>query len=146
MTLASDPSVLQTLRDKLRAEVADRGWSDAQIGEIELALDEAVSNIIRHGYQGAKQSPIEVEAEACRVAGHDGIEIRIRDYCENVDLNRICGRELDDVKPGGLGVHLIHAMMETVDYQHAEGGGVLLTMRKSKRHHARAKPADGDVS
>lgn len=141
--LNSRPDELAGVRQKLRDYIGGFGWPDEPIGEIELAVDEALANIIRHGYRDQPDARIEIECEPCAQAG-DGIEIRIRDYCPQVDLGKISGRSLDEVRPGGLGVHLIRAMMESVDYRHAAGGGVLLVMRKSKNHRARHEPAAGD--
>jgi serine/threonine-protein kinase RsbW len=63
-----------------------------------------------------------------------------------VDPAEICGRDLDDVRPGGLGVHLIRAMMSTADYSRAPGGGMLLVMRKYKSHTACGEKAPGQKS
>jgi anti-sigma regulatory factor (Ser/Thr protein kinase) len=141
--LKSHPDELAGVRQKLRDYIGALGWPDEPIGEIELAVDEALSNIIRHGYRDTSDAWIEIECEPCEQAA-EGVEIRIRDYCPHVDLGKISGRSLDEVRPGGLGVHLIRAMMESVEYQHAAGGGVLLIMRKSKQHRARYEPSAGD--
>ncbi|MBN2447677.1 MAG: ATP-binding protein [Phycisphaerae bacterium] len=134
LELPSDSSVLPGVRKQLRAWTHNRGWSEHQIGEIVLAVDEAFTNVIRHGYKGRTDGCVKLTVR--ETTQPDGIEISIRDFCQSVDLDRICGRDLDDIRPGGLGVHLIHAMMEKVEYSHAEGGGVLLVMRKSKTHVA----------
>lgn len=138
--LPSDPSILPEVRERVREWCEQRGWSEHQIGEIVLAIDEALSNVIRHGYRGRPDAQIKLKVLALDApAPNSGMRVEIRDFCENVDLGKICGRDLDDVRPGGLGVHLIHAMMESVSYRYAEGGGVLLTMEKSKRHTARGE-------
>ena len=135
-TLPSDAKCLPDVREDVRVWAADRGWSEHQIGEIALALDEALSNVIRHGYNGRDDGKMELKVAEYAEDGVEGVEIRVRDYCDDVQLEKICGRDLDDVRPGGLGVHLIYAMMESVKYEHAPGGGLLLIMRKSKNHTA----------
>ena len=96
---------------------------------------------------------IELRAELLHAVRHDrrqrvafpmhgeppGIEIRIRDYGQQVDLAKIAGRDLGDIRPGGLGVHLIRAMMSSADYFHAPGGGLLLIMRKSLNHTGKSQ-------
>ena len=62
----------------------------------------------------------------------EGVEVRLRDFGKACDPALICGRPLEDVRPGGLGVHIIRAMMNSVQYSPAEGGGTLLVMRKYK--------------
>ena len=40
------------------------------------------------------------------------------------------GRDLDDVRPGGLGVHIMTSCMDCLEFRQAEGGGTILTMVK----------------
>ena len=68
-----------------------------------------------------------------RAGGGRGVEIRIRDWGERVHPDKIKSRDLDDVRPGGLGVHIMSNCMDTVDYAHAEGGGTILTMIRRLR-------------
>ena len=58
------------------------------------------------------------------------LEIIIEDDARQVDLDTIRSRELEDVRPGGLGVHLISEIMDDVVYEHREAGGMRLLMRK----------------
>lgn len=136
--LRSNPCDLPMVRERLAAWLRQQEWTDTQVAEVVLAVDEALTNVIRHGYQNCLDQPIEFTAKRCRDdrAG-DGVEIQIRDYGRQVDLSQICGRDLERIRPGGLGVHLIRAMMNEARYQHAEGGGLHLTMRKYLTHHAK---------
>jgi anti-sigma regulatory factor (Ser/Thr protein kinase) len=145
--LPSDPQRLPEVRERVRGWLAQDGWSEKQIGEIVLAVDEALSNVIRHGYGGRCDQQIHLHlGHAPAANGTSDLEVRIRDHSERVDLSRICGRDLHDVRPGGLGVHLINAMMESVEYSHAPGGGLLLVMRKSRTHVASTAQTEGDAS
>lgn len=142
LRLSSDAAILPKVRDQVRDWAATEGWSEHQIGEITLAVDEALSNVIRHGYCGKPGGDIFLTCQMIDDAPDGrGLRIEIRDRCKNVDLKQICGRDLDQIRPGGLGVHLIHAMMETVDYRHTDDGGVHLTMVKSASHVARDNEA-----
>jgi anti-sigma regulatory factor (Ser/Thr protein kinase) len=146
LDLSSEATVLPEVRDQVRDWAAGTGWSEHQIGEITLAVDEALSNVIRHGYHNQPNGKIHFECKMIDDAPSGrGLQVRIRDFCKNVDLSKICGRNLDDIRPGGLGVHLIKAMMEKVEYRYAPGGGVELTMQKSMNHVAQdASAADED--
>ena len=53
-----------------------------------------------------------------------------------VEPAQICGRDLCDVRPGGLGVHIIRAMTSGIEYRKAEGGGMLAILRKHRDHTA----------
>ena len=67
----------------------------------------------------------------------DAIYLSPREY---VDPSDIKPRDLDDVRPGGLGVHIIVECMDEVTYSPRDGGGTVLTMVKNLR------PADAQES
>jgi anti-sigma regulatory factor (Ser/Thr protein kinase) len=135
LELLSDTALLPGVRATLREWSVARGWTPEQAGEIALAVDEALSNVIRHGYGCDRTQRIVLSVRSiCDPAEGEGVEIRIRDFGRQVDPVQICGRDLADVRPGGLGVHIIRAMMSSVEYSRAQGGGMLLVMRKFKLH------------
>jgi anti-sigma regulatory factor (Ser/Thr protein kinase) len=137
LQLTSDPKGLSPVRAEVRTWLEGHGWEEARIGELVLALDEALTNVIRHGYGGAKDGRILVTLMVTVEGGAgSGVEIRVRDFGRQVDPTKICGRDLDDIRPGGLGVHIMRAMMSSIEYRCMEGGGMLLTMRKHKTHTA----------
>jgi sigma-B regulation protein RsbU (phosphoserine phosphatase) len=88
------------------------GFPDLERGTIVLAADEAVTNIIRHTYQNVADKPIVLSAEIAD--GH--LHLRLRDYGPHVDMEKLKGRALEDVKPGGLGLHLLKATFTTVEH------------------------------
>lgn len=140
--VTSDSRWLPDVRDRLRAWARAHGWSAQQVDELVLALDEALTNVIRHGYNCEPHHRILVAVQCIHDAdGGDGCEIRVRDFGRQVDPAQIRGRDLDDVRPGGLGVHIIRAMSSSVEYQRAAGGGMLLIMRKFRTHTAGSAPA-----
>ncbi len=90
------------------------GFSAEQAAMIMLTIDEALANVIQHGYDGQKGRPIDVFMERICLEGRVGIRVLIRDRAKQVDPASIKGRDLDDVRPGGLGVHLIKSLMDEV--------------------------------
>lgn len=130
--LTSDARQLGPIRDDIRDWVAAHGWNEMRVADVVLAADEALTNVIRHGYQNETDRPIDVWLRSAR-DGEPGIEIEIRDYGRQVPLDAICGRNLDEPRPGGLGVHLIRSLMDEAVYSHADGGGMRLIMRKHAR-------------
>lgn len=135
MELQSDAQLLPMVRDKVREWLCPGGWTEQQTSEIVLAVDEALSNVIRHGYDCRLGCPILLSLRLVQDAHEgEGVEIQVRDFGRQVDLDCIRSRDLDDVRPGGLGVHLIRCMMSSAEYTHAEGGGMRLVMRKYKTH------------
>jgi sigma-B regulation protein RsbU (phosphoserine phosphatase) len=94
------------------------GYPDLERGRIVLAADEAVTNIIRHTYQGAPDQPIILSAEI--VDGH--FHLRLRDHGPQVDPTNLKGRALEDLKPGGLGLHLLQAVFTLVEHHSLPDG------------------------
>lgn len=139
--LRSEPAELRTLRTQVQAWLTEHDWPERAIGELVLALDEAVTNVICHGYDNCPGQRILITGETTSEAQEgDGVVFRVRDFGKQVDPKQICGRDLDDVRPGGLGVHIIKAMSNVATYERAEGGGMLLTMQKLKSHVASPTP------
>lgn len=108
------------------------GLNEKDRDNVTLAVEEALTNIIRHGYGGPCGEPIIVRITKtyrdCSQA--ETLEVTIRDFGKQVDPATIKSRDLDDVKPGGLGVHIIKSIMEEVTYSPMEGGGMQLRMIK----------------
>ena len=69
------------------------------------------------------------EIENCK-DGAGGFEILIRDFGKQVDPALIKGRDLDDIRPGGLGVHIMESVMDQIEYTCAEDSGMKLRMLK----------------
>jgi anti-sigma regulatory factor (Ser/Thr protein kinase) len=106
------------------------GFDEEATTAVVLSVDEAMTNIIRHAYRGADDQPIEVEWVPVGESRPEALRIRLRDHGRWVDPSRIKPRDLDDVRPGGLGVHIMTQSMDNLEYRRAEGGGTVLTMVK----------------
>ncbi len=89
------------------------GFTDLVRGQIVLAADEAITNVMRHTYGGAIDKPIELSAEIA----DDLLHLRMRDYGPHVDPEKLKGRQLDDIKPGGLGLHLLQSVFSVVEHK-----------------------------
>lgn len=105
-------------RDFIEAWALTAGFPDLERGRIVLAADEAVTNIMRHTYQNAPDKPIELSAEIA-----DGLlHFRLRDYGPHVDIEKLKGRALEDIKPGGLGLHLLKTIFTVVEHNKLPDG------------------------
>lgn len=106
------------------------GFSEMLCGQISLAVDEALCNIINHGYEKKPDGHIWMSVWA--IDHHPArLRIVIEDRAKQVDPKSIRSRDLDDVRPGGLGVYIIKEIMDEVTYEHRDGGGMRLTMSKT---------------
>ncbi len=132
--LLSQPRYLCGARDLVSAIAKRLGFDEAGCGQVALAVDEALSNIIRHGYKRSPEGRIWVRIwpidDEDGPAG--GIKIVIEDEAAQVDPARIRGRDLDDVRPGGLGVYIIRNVMDSAHYERRPEGGMRLILSKRK--------------
>ena len=104
------------------------GFDEGTAMRLVLAVDEACTNIIRHAYKGETEHSIERE-----MAAHgDTWEVRIRDYGERCPLAQLKGRDLDDLRPGGLGLHFIRQTFDEVNFDQSLEKGTLLILRKRR--------------
>jgi anti-sigma regulatory factor (Ser/Thr protein kinase) len=60
------------------------------------------------------------------------LTIEMRDYGGKMDLSCIEARDLDDVRPGGVGTHLMRAVMDEVTYDVSSDTGTVLRMSKRR--------------
>ena len=56
------------------------------------------------------------------------LKAELRDFGTRVSKTQIKPRELDDIKPGGLGIHFIKSIAKKISYEHKDDGGTLLTL------------------
>lgn len=131
LSVLSTPCHLPVVRSATEKVCEMAGFDADVIGNIILSVDEALTNIIRHAYGGASGGPIEIELTPFAEPTGGGVRICLRDFGRCVDHSRIKSRDLSDVRPGGLGVHIMKKCMDRVDYQPLEGGGTVLTMVKN---------------
>jgi serine/threonine-protein kinase RsbW len=129
VTIRSDPARLAEVREVVRRMANQCGFGSHDTDGITLAVDEALANVIKHGYGGAPHGMIEIHLEVLSPV-RPGLEVRIRDQGCQVDPAAIQGRDLADVRPGGLGVHIIRTVMDDLSYERCPDGGMSVTMRK----------------
>jgi anti-sigma regulatory factor (Ser/Thr protein kinase) len=124
--LPSDPKYLPLLRAVVDQGAALAGITSLDRDRVLLALTEAVTNVIRHVYKDRPDQPIELSVRATP----GSLSLELTDFGRFVDPAKICSRPLDEVRPGGLGVHLIRSTMDVVEYKQNGHGGTTLTLVK----------------
>ncbi len=96
------------------------GLSSDDRAECTLAFGEALSNVMRHAYEGRSGEPIDIEIEARR----DAVRIVIRDQAPRAfsPPATIAVPEAEALAEGGYGIHLIHRIMDEVRYLRTADG------------------------
>ncbi|PYT57485.1 MAG: hypothetical protein DMG35_20190 [Acidobacteria bacterium] len=125
MELRSNPEMLGVVRNALGQLAATLGFSELDCRAVVRAVDEALTNIIRHAYHGDAERPIEASFRRIHAPrdgeSADALEIVLEDYGVTAEPEKMCGRALEDVRPGGLGLHFIRECMDTVEFSRSNG-------------------------
>jgi len=120
LELRSHPGLLCVVRGAMEPLMGMLGFSAAECRSITRAVDEALSNIMRHSYRGRLDQVIGVSCRRIQRRAHagicKGIEVLLIDSGPAIDPAKLCGRPLDEVRPGGLGLHLMRECMDSVEY------------------------------
>lgn len=128
LTIESRAECIDDARNWVTERVHAAGFGDEPAGEIELALTEAIANVIEHAYRGAGTERIDVGV----VIDGDVLRVLVRDWGAYFDPASYRGRDLDDPGEGGYGVFLMSQLMDDVTREPQPGGGTLLTLIKTR--------------
>ena len=115
----------------IKQAAKEAGLDEDATYSVELAVDEACSNIIEHAYGAEDLGEIdctcEVEASAFRIIIRDTGEPFNPDAVPKVDTSL----SLEERSPGGAGVFLMRKVMDEVSFEFTPDGNIL-TMVKNK--------------
>lgn len=132
---------LSLLRNYVRQFLGQRACPEEERDLLILGLDEACTNVIRHAYGNREDQLICLRLET--LSGNRGVRFRLRDYAPNAaHPSTFEGRELDDVRPGGLGMHFIKRIFDRVYFlRRRDGTELVLTKVFPKRAGVSPAPA-----
>jgi anti-sigma regulatory factor (Ser/Thr protein kinase) len=128
LTVPADPSAIPRITDGVTAVLRGKGWPEDDVMAVELSLQEAIANAVRHGCRNDRTKQVQ-----CCVTVDDSGEVVI------VVRDPGCGFDPANVpnplaaenvfKSSGRGVFLINGLMDQVNYA---DGGREVQMRKKK--------------
>ena len=128
MTIPADPRQIPKVTDGVTQVLQEKGWPEQDVMAVELALQEAVANAIRHGCHGDASKELQ-----CSVSCNDDGEvvITVRDPGTGFDPASVANPLHPDnlMKSSGRGIFLINGLMDEVQFA---DGGRELQMRKRK--------------
>lgn len=117
---------LQEILDFIREEIGKAGFRESSLNQLELALEEAVVNIIKYAYPKT-EGKISVECECLHqqkklniVLIDNGVPFNPTLKHSKTDLNAKKGEPI-----GGYGIFLIFKIMDHVEYEFKEGHNIL---------------------
>ncbi|MCA9482700.1 MAG: ATP-binding protein [Nitrospina sp.] len=135
LIIPSDSRYLSLTRKVIEHFLSYKEVPSDLIYKVVLCVDEACSNIIKYSYDGKDNCPIEITFRL----ENDEFTVEVRDYGKQCDTASFRPRELDNIRPGGLGTLFINSIMDNVHYCTDRDCGTLLTMSK-KLNFAESKP------
>jgi serine/threonine-protein kinase RsbW len=120
LELQSDPELLCAVRAAMERLTERMGFPEPECRSVTRAVDEAMTNIIRHAYSDQRDQPIELICyRTQRVVNgepEEGLEIVLKDQGAPGESEKMRGRPLDEVRPGGLGLHYIRESMDVMEF------------------------------
>lgn len=116
---------LSLVRRFVRQFLCGEGCGESLSELMVLGIDEACTNIIRYAYDNAEDQLIRLTLQR----SGDQVRCRLRDYGCRIDACKLNGRELEVVRPGGLGLHLIRQAFDDAYYLRKPKGTELVMVK-----------------
>lgn len=146
LKIPGEPKMMRLVRKNVSLACEMVGFPEREVNAITLAVDEGCTNIIRHCYGEKSPGLIVVRLHLHR----DKIVISLKDFGHRIDLKkleecrkrkqRLLGKRTQ-LRPGGLGVMLIHSVMDKVQYKTSQKSGTVLRLTKYLSHAKEAEVA-----
>jgi serine/threonine-protein kinase RsbW len=126
-TLTGDRDAVQRVQEEVVAAVKDAGYADASVFAVRLALEEAVSNAVKHGNAGDERKPLQISWSI----GADELEISVQDEGPGFEPQAVPDPTDPDrlELPSGRGLLLMQSYMTAVEHNE-RGNRVVLRYRR----------------
>ncbi len=116
LKLPSRTENLEIIREFVARIAQKAGFDDEDVAKIELAVDEACTNVVKHAYEGGSDKPIDVVVKL----DYSKLTVIVTDQGKGFNPESV---EVPDIKEylaelrvGGLGIYLIRTLMDEVKY------------------------------
>ncbi len=130
LVLKNNLEELERLAAEVSAWCSRQALSEEVDYQVNLVLDEVVSNVIRHGYRDKRQHEIQVNLDF-----QDG-ELIIQVEDDGVHFSPLQVPPPDITKPinerpvGGLGIYMVRKIMDSLDYRRETGRNSLIMKKR----------------
>jgi len=115
------------------------GLDEVAVCRCQLAVDEACTNIIEHGYEGEDRGEIELVCSP----GEGELVITISDQAQKCNPDAVpeptLNASLEEMQIGGLGLYFMRQVMDKVDHYYEDGTNRLVLV---KRRETEPPPAE----
>lgn len=131
VTIPADPAAIPTVTDGVTHVLEEKGWPEEDVMAVELALQEAVANAIRHGCRGDQTKELQCSV-SCDESGEVVITVRDPGSGFNPDAVPDPIEPENLLKASGRGIFLINGLMDEVQF--ADGGREVQMKKRAPSH------------
>ncbi|HDP98122.1 MAG TPA: ATP-binding protein [bacterium] len=121
LKIPSKTDNLELIRTMIAHIAKTVGFDEDDVNKIELAVDEACANVIKHAYYKDTKDSIDLIVEI----DYKKLTVIITDQGIGFDVKNILNRDIKNylaqMKVGGLGIHLMKALMDEVEFKSKPG-------------------------
>ena len=133
LTVESDLQNLERIAEFVLSAAAELGLDDQQSFEVQMAVDEACTNIIQHAYGPGQPGAIYI---CCEIEGDD-LMVTLRDRGRAFDPSQVPEPDLtsalEERQVGGLGLHFIRKLMDRISFHSGSEGNELRMAKRRLR-------------
>ncbi|MBE7559640.1 ATP-binding protein [bacterium] len=112
LEIPSDPAYLKVVRGVCLCLAEAAGFPEDKGRLVALGLEEACTNVMRHAYENRPDHPIRLQFR--QDAGQFVIELT--DWGRKARPEELKSRDLNEIRPGGLGLHFISEVFDRFEY------------------------------
>lgn len=116
LRIPSQTENLEIIREFVTGIARKVGFREEETSKIELAVDEACTNVIEHAYNKDERKLIDIVIQIDK----QRFTITVTDQGRGFDHKRIqktdMKRYLEEKRVGGLGIHLMKTLMDEIDF------------------------------
>ncbi len=129
ITIPSHPKYLSIVRSVTGKIAQMYEITEPLTEDMKLAVDEACANVIKHAYRGDRTKKIVLKYKITKKS----FNVIIEDSGIKAQSDLIKGRSLDDIRPGGLGIHFIKRVFDVFQFDETKKKGNRLILIKSMK-------------
>ena len=116
LRISSSTENLEIIREFINNIASKAGFSEENVDQIELAVDEACTNVIKHAYKYSDKRMLDISV----MLDNEKMEIIIMDKGAGFNPEKLPVPNLEKymrvAKAGGLGIHLMRTLMDEVNF------------------------------
>lgn len=125
LCLPRDASSVPVVRHMISGTMRNLGIQDGCVEDVEVAVTEACTNVLKHATGVDNQYEVEVELTESEVG------IRITDTGGGFDHGAVGGAGVEPTDEGGRGILLMRALVDDLQFHSKPEAGTIVHLRKS---------------